>query len=150
MSILARNKKQITLIYCSLSPLGKQVLGYVQAADKKIEAIDIAKEKLGDTIWVEIAEQLELPFNEIFNLEFVENETIENFDNFDADDWIKIVNNNPLVLQRPIAVNGHRVMQVNQRTAILKFFDVDSAGLKKGFQSEPPNITKTTEGEDFI
>ncbi len=150
MSILARNKKQITLIYCSLSPLGKQVLGYVQAADKKIETIDIAKEKLGDTIWVEIAEQLELPFNEIFNLEFVENETIENFDNFDADDWIKIVNNNPLVLQRPIAVNGHRVMQVNQRTAILKFFDVDSAGLKKGFQREPPNITKTTEGEDFI
>ena len=73
MSILAHNKRQLTYIYSSSSHLGKQVLGYVQGIDKKIEVIDIDKEKISDSIWVEIAEKLNLPFKKIFETKPISN-----------------------------------------------------------------------------
>lgn len=76
MSILAHDKRQLTYIYSSLSHLGKLVLGYVHGANKKIEVIDIAKERISDTIWVEIAKNLDLPFEKIFETEPISNELV--------------------------------------------------------------------------
>ena len=146
MSILARDKKQLTYIYSSSSYLGKQVLAYIQAIDKKVKAVDITKEKLGDTIWVELAENLDLAFNQIFTIENNFRDTA----NYNTDDWLKIINKNPELLQKPIAVNGKEVSQIQHRSEILKFFGVDSAGLKKGFSHESPTISSTTENEKFI
>ncbi|MFB9055824.1 arsenate reductase family protein [Mariniflexile ostreae] len=151
MPILARDKKQITLIYSSLSQLGKQVLGYVQAADKKIETIDIAKETLSGTIWVELADNLNLPFHKIFETDYLQEKiNTEQFADFNSEDWIKIINNNPVVLQKPIAINGDRAMVVTQRSEIMTFFGVDSAGLKKTMNHQTPTISPTTDDESFI
>ncbi len=147
MSVLARNKKQLTYIYSSGSHLGKQVLGYLQGIDKKIETIDICKENLGDTIWIELAENLGLPLAKLFT---VERSDIGDTENFNTEDWLKIINKNPGFLQKPIAINGKKVMQVAHRSDILKFFGVDSAGLEKGFNHEQPTISSTTEDEKFI
>ncbi|TPV34898.1 hypothetical protein FJ651_05030 [Paucihalobacter ruber] len=147
MSILARNKRQLTYIYSSLSHLGKQVLGYVQGTKKKIEVIDIAKEKISDTIWVELAEELNLPFKKIFETQQIHN---KNEDSFSADDWLKMIEKNPALLQKPIAINGDKIILISNRSEILKFFGVDSAGLEKGFNHEPPTTFSTTEGENFV
>ena len=150
MTILARDKKQLTYIYSSLSHLGKQVLGYVQGTRKKIATIDIANEKIGDTIWVELAENLKLPLGDLFTKEHPDVPAIGNTEDFDTDDWLKIINKNPVLLQNPIAINGDRVMLVTTRTEILEFFGVDSAGLEKTFGHEEPTTSSTTEDEDFV
>jgi len=147
MSILARNKRQLTYIYSSLSHLGKQVLGYVLGTKKKIEIIDIAKEKISDTVWVEIAENLNLPFEKIFETKQITN---INTDNFITDDWLKMIKKNPTLLQKPIAINGDKFMLISHRSEILKLFGVDSAGLEKGFNHEPPTTSSTTKDENFI
>tara|TARA_R110002049_G_scaffold116110_1_gene268503 strand:- start:71771 stop:71896 length:126 start_codon:yes stop_codon:yes gene_type:complete len=41
-------------------------------------------------------------------------------------------------------------MQISQRLEILKFFDVDSAGLKKEMNDGDPTISSTTKDEGFI
>jgi len=123
-------------------------LGYVQGANKKIEVIDITKEKISDSIWVEIAEKLNLPFEKIFKTEPIS--TNKNKDNFSTDDWLKMIEKNPALLQKPIAINGDEIMLISHRSEILKFFDVDSAGLEKGFNHESPTISSTTKDENFI
>lgn len=147
MATLARNKHQLTYIYSSKSHLGKQVLGYIQGIDKKIEVIDICKKKLGDTIWVELSELLELP---IQNLLAINHEDYENSDNFDPNDWLKILNNKPELLQKPIAVLGEEARQIAHRSEILAFFGVDSAGIEKKQQGEDPTTSSTTDDEKFI
>ena len=147
MSILAHDKRQLTYIYSSSSHLGKQVLGYVQGANKKIEVIDIAKEKISDTIWVELAEELNLPFKKIFETQQIPN---KNEDSFSTDDWLKMIEKNPALLQKPIAINGDKIILISNRSEILKFFGVDSAGLEKGFNHEPPTTSSTTEDENFV
>ena len=150
MTILARDKKQLTYIYSSHSHLGKQVLGYVQGTRKKVETIDIANEKIGDAIWVELAENLGVPFGEIFTAGQLKGSEKTEIEDFDTNDWLKIINKNPQVLQRPIAINGDKVIQISHRSEILKFFGVDSAGLEKKMGNEPPTTSSTTEDEDFV
>ncbi|SFZ92355.1 arsenate reductase [Flaviramulus basaltis] len=150
MTILARDKKQLTYIYSSFSHLGKQVLGYVEGIDKKVEVIDIAKQNLGDTIWVEIAENLGLPISNLITTENDYVSSIGNTNDFNTDDWLKIINKNPKLLQKPIAIKGEEAMLITHRSDILKFFGVDSAGLEKGLNGEPPTISSTTKDENFI
>ncbi|GAA4280448.1 arsenate reductase family protein [Gaetbulibacter aestuarii] len=147
MSVLARNKRQLTYIYSSDSFLGKKVLGYVQAVKKPVEIIDISKTKLSDTAWVEIAEELNMSFEDIFNTEMV---TDDNKQDFDNKDWIKMVQKNPALLHHPIAINAKDIMLVSNRAEILKLFEVDSAGLEKSFYDEEPVTSSTTKGEKFI
>jgi arsenate reductase len=148
--ILARNKKQLTYIYSSESYLGKQVLGYIQGTQKKIESIDIVKENLGNAIWVELADKLNVPLGELFAKDTIDSSKTENSEDFDTDDWLKLVNKNPELLQRPIVVNGDKVMLISHRSEILQFFGVDSAGLEKTMSHESPTISSTTKDENFI
>lgn len=147
MSVLARNKRQLTYIYSSDSYLGRKVLGYVKAVKKKVEIIDISKTKLSDTAWIEIAQELDMSFDDIFNTEMV---TDKKKEDFDAEDWIKMVQKNPALLHHPIAINADDIMIVSNRAEILKLFEVDSAGLEKGFNDEEPVTSSTTKGEKFI
>ena len=89
MTILARDEKQLTYIYSSHSHLGKQVLGYVQGTRKKVETIDIANEKIGDSIWVELADNLAMPFGEIFSTNQINDYEKTELEDFDTDDWLK-------------------------------------------------------------
>tara|TARA_R110002049_G_scaffold18212_1_gene69915 strand:- start:141 stop:533 length:393 start_codon:yes stop_codon:yes gene_type:complete len=130
--------------------LGKQVLGYVQGIDKKVAVVDIAKDKLGNTIWVELAEDLGLPLGEIFTIQDNKVGNLGSTEDFNTDDWLKIINKNPELLQKPIAVNKDSVMLISNRSEILKFFGVDSAGLKETFSHEEPTISPTTKDENFI
>ena len=150
MSILARDKKQLIYIFSSLSHLGKQVLGYVEGIDKKIEVIDITKQNLGDTIWIEIAENLGVDLSKIFTTESDYVSNIGDTNDFNTDDWLKIINKNPEILQKPIAIKGEEAMLISHRSDILKFFGVDSAGLKKVANGESPTTSSTTKNENFI
>lgn len=147
MPILARNENQITYIYSSDSYLGKQILGFIQSVDEKVATVNINKEPLANTIWAELAENMNTPIAELFS---VEESDIKNEVDFNTDDWLKIINKKPGLLRKPIVVKGGKVVQIANQTEILKFFGVDSAGLEKGLNHESPTISSTTKGERFI
>jgi arsenate reductase-like glutaredoxin family protein len=149
MSVLATNERQLTLIYNSASSLGQQTLGYVQAADAKVHTIDISKTKLGDTAWVSIAEGLQKPLHELLAKDLPELPVTEKAD-FDTDDWLKLLKKNPALLQKPIAVNGNKYMQVQTPSEVLKFFGVDSAGIKKKPLGEEPATKPDPDKDHFV
>ena len=147
--ILAKDDNQLTLIYSSESRVGKQVLGYAQATEKKLRAIDIAETSLGDTVWVEIAEGLGKSLGELFDPKSVDSLEIDDDSSFDTDDWLKLIDKNPALLHRPIAISGDNFKQVSKRGEILQFFSVDSAGLEKHIVGDEPTTSSTTEDESF-
>jgi len=149
MSVLANNKRQLTLIYNSQSSLGKQTLGYVESADDKIQAVDISKTKLGDTVWVSIADGLNKPLEALLDTDIPDVPDVKTSD-FDTDDWLKLLKKNPALLQKPIAINGQKYLQITTPSEALKFFEVDSAGLKKNRLGQEPTISSRSGEDTFI
>jgi arsenate reductase len=150
MSILARDSKQLTYIYTSSSELGKQALGYLKSSKLKLHVIDLSKETIGDSVWAELADNLNSSFGDMFSLKHLDVKNKHKDGDFDENDWLKIVGKNPSVLQKPILVNGNKVKQISRETEALEFFGVDSAGLKKTFGHENPTISPTSENETFV
>lgn len=138
MSIIARNDKQFTLIYSANSRVGTHALAYLQGIEDKLLAIDISKTKIADSQWVEIASALQVTVGDLVDKRKVD---AENTSEFDTDDWLKILQKKPDVLQHPIVINGSKTAQLDNGPEILKFFGVDSAGLEKTFHTEDPVIT---------
>lgn len=150
MTLLARNDNQITFIYSSTSHLGKQVLGYLKGAQKDVEVIDISKENIGDSIWIELAENLNVSLGELFQSSNLDSSKMGDTDDFDTKDWLNLIGEYPELLNRPISINGDTVKLISNRSEILQFFGVDSAGLEKTMAHEPPTTSSTTENENFI
>ncbi|SHK05162.1 hypothetical protein SAMN04488513_11926 [Pseudozobellia thermophila] len=152
MNVLATDKNLLTLIYSSESHLGKQVLGYVQGVRSALRTVDVAKTRLGHTVWAGIAEGLDKDLGELFSPDAAETPDMghDGSANFDTDDWLKLIDNNPALLQKPIAIKGEKFMQVTSRSEVLQFFGVDSAGLEKRNMGEAPTTSSTTADESFI
>ena len=146
---LATDKRQLTLIYNSQSSIGQQTLGYVQAANKKIQTVDISKTSLGNTAWVGIAEGLKMPLKKLFDPGQSGMPDIE-LSAFDTDDWLKLLNKNPGLLQHPIAINGDRYLRIKTPSEILQFFEVDSAGLKKPRLGDKQEVKPGVKSDRFI
>lgn len=149
MSVLSTDKNMLTLIYSSESHLGKQVLGYVQGAGDALRTIDIAETNLGHAVWVTIADGLNKELGTLFTFENTDSEERDS-SSFDTDDWLKLIDKNPELLQNPIAIKGDNFMQVTNRSEVLKFFEVDSAGLEKKGMDKDPTTQSTTKNESFI
>jgi arsenate reductase-like glutaredoxin family protein len=149
MGVLATNDRQLTLIYNSRASLGKQTLGYAESAGDKIHTIDIAKTKIGDTVWVSLADGLKKPLHELLAKDLAELPEVNSSD-FDTNDWLKLLNKNPDMLQQPIAINGNKYMQVTTPSEVLKFFRVDSAGLEKNKLGEQPATKPESDEDTFV
>lgn len=150
MGVIARDDKQLTLIYSSNTRVGTHTLSYLAGIDGKYLAIDLAKTKVADTQWAEIAEALGVKIGDLVDkreLDLSSESTAE----FSSNDWLKIIQKNDSVISRPIAIKGNRTRQIDNPTEILEFFEVDSAGLEQSPSSgTDPDIERTTENENFI
>lgn len=150
MGIIARDENQITLIFSSNTRLGAHTLSYLRGIDKKYLPIDLAKSKIGDTIWVEIAESLGVKVGDLVDKRALDTDTTVT-ENYGTHDWIKIIQNNDSVISRPILIKGERTQQIENPTEVLGFFEVDSAGLEQSqIREEDIDIERTTKGENFI
>ncbi len=150
MGVIARDEKQLTLIYSSNTRVGKHTLSYLTGMDEKYLAIDLAKTKVSDTQWAEIAEALGVKIGDLVDkreLDLSSESTAE----FSSVDWLKIIQKNDSVISRPIAIKGKRTKQINNPPEIMEFFEVDSAGLEQSPSNDTePDIERTTENENFI
>ncbi len=137
MSVLATDDNQLTLIYNSQTSLGKQALGYLQGSTKAIQDVDISQTRLGDTVWVSLQEKLSKPFEEILAVDHPDAPDTGSRD-LHPDDWLKLLKENPVLLQNPIAVWGERIEQLKTPSDLTRFFEHDSAGIDKPSLGESP------------
>lgn len=150
MGIIARNEKQLTLIFSSNTRVGKHTYSYLTGIDQKYLAIDLAKSKVGDTMWVEIAEALGVKVGDLVDKRELDIDSKATED-FGTHDWLKIIQMNDFVISRPIVIMGEITRQIDNPTEILEFFGVDSAGLQQSPADEKGlNNEKTSGGENFI
>lgn len=150
MGVIARNEKQLTLIYSSNTRVGTHTLSYLTGIDEKYLAIDLAKTKVSDTQWAEIAEALGVKIGDLVDKRQLEIDD-ESTANFGSNDWLKIIQNNDSVISKPIVIKGNRTKQIDNPTEILEFFEVDSAGLEQSpSNGADPDIERTTKNENFI
>lgn len=150
MGIIARNEKQLTLIFSSNTRVGKHTYSYLTGIDQKYLAIDLAKSKVGDTMWVEIAEALGVKVGDLVDKRELDIDSKATED-FGTHDWLKIIQINDFVISRPIVIMGEITRQIDNPTEILEFFGVDSTGLQQSPTDEKGlNNEKTSGGENFI
>lgn len=150
MGVIARNDKQLTLIYSSNTRVGTHTLSYLTGIDEKYLAIDLAKTKVSDTQWAEIADALGVKIGDLVDKRQLGMD-VDSTAEFGSNDWLKIIQNNDSVISKPIAIMGKRTKQIDNPTEILEFFDVDSAGLEQSpSNGTEPDIERTTQKENFI
>ena len=152
MKSIARDDDQITLIYSSKTRVGERTLAHVSAVENnKLQTIDIAETKLTGTQWAEIAQGLGVEIKDLISYEEVdENEEQESNGDFDENDIINILDNNPRLFVHPVAILGDKFKKITNPTQIQEFIEVDSAGLEKKMMYEEPTISRQTKGEKFI
>lgn len=150
MGIIARDEKQLTLIYSSNTRVGRYTMGYLTGIDEKYLAIDLAKTKVADTMWVEIAADLGVKVGDLVDKRELDIDS-ESTDDFGTNDWLKIIQNNDKVISRPIAIQGKRIMQINNPPELMEFYKVDSAGLEQNAVHEKDlDIERTTDDQPYI
>lgn len=131
MGVLAKSNKQLIYIYSEDSVFGKKLLPYVESMQKPTRVININKEKISDTVWMEIVGMLKRPFREMLSKEYLNTmNSLENKD-FNENDWLKIINHYPKLLQKPIAINGYKARVINNRSGIFEFFDIEGTNFDK-------------------
>ncbi len=150
MGVIARNENQLTLIYSSNTRVGRHTLSYLTGINAKYLDIDIAKTKVSDTQWVEIADALGVKVGDLVDKRELDIST-ESSAEFGSSDWLKIIQNNDFVISKPIAIKGKITKQIDNPTEIMEFFDVNSAGLEQSPSNDTqPDIERTTNKENFI
>ncbi|MEP5254274.1 MAG: hypothetical protein ABJQ39_04370 [Winogradskyella arenosi] len=148
MGVISRDKDQINCIYASDSDFGKQLEGYLKASGKGILMINLSNSMPTPTQWQELARELGVGINEF--LDFSEIQGVEEGSEFDANDYVTILEQNPKAFKGAIIINGDKTEHIKTVTDVLRYFDIDSAGLEKTMHSKAPDIDKSTEGENFV
>ncbi len=150
MGVIATDKNQLTLIYSSNTRVGRWTLSYLEGIDKPHLAIDLAKTKVSDTQWAEIARKLNVGIGDLVDKKEMDIK-VENTSDLEDNDWIKVIQKNDAVITRPIAIMGERIEQIINAPAIMSFFEVDSAGLEQRPKKDGKfDIERTTQDENFI
>ena len=131
MGVLAKDNRQLIFIYSEDSRLGELVLPHVKSIDKAIRLININTESISNTIWVEIAALLEVEIKDLFSKSESSTTETNRMSNYSVDDWLKIINKSPSLLQNPIAINGPKVEIIEEKHDIFSFYNTTGANFDK-------------------
>ncbi|XLS30567.1 arsenate reductase family protein [Flavobacteriaceae bacterium M23B6Z8] len=131
MSIIAKDKNTITLIYNSETSLGKQTYPYVKSMDKPTRFIDISKDNVTGTQWAEVAQMIGIEVKDLINTSHADFKK-----QFEADgaklethDWIKVLDKNPSLLRCPILIKGDEFFLIETPSEVTHLIDPDSPGI---------------------
>lgn len=130
MGPIATNNNQTILYYHSGNSLGKQALGYVNATDAKVNAIDISRTKITGTQWVGIAEKLNLSIDQLIQKDHPNfRKQYDKDSDLEEHDWLKLLEKHPEILVYPIAIRGDKYIQIQTPSDLLKLVKPDSNGI---------------------
>lgn len=125
MGVISENKRKISLYCNGNTSIGKQTFAYVSVSKKKILAIDISKTKVTGTQWLQLADKLNVNVGDLVETEhpdFVKQYGTETVD-FNDEDWIKIIQMHPEVVQYPIIINGEEYLLIKNPSDFAKFIN---------------------------
>ncbi len=140
-------KEHIICLHSTKDDFVKKVLAVLQATKKSYVTIDIQKTMPTNTQWHYITTHLGCKLSDLMKSSFLEdlgNET------YSEEGFMKIFDKNPQALEGVIIVEGDNIEHIKEYTKILKFFNVDSAGLNKTFYTEEPLLSRSTQKDRFI
>ncbi|MGJ8550294.1 arsenate reductase family protein [Winogradskyella wichelsiae] len=148
MGVISRDKKQINCVYASDSDFGKQLEGYLESSGKDILMVNITNTMPTPTQWQELAKELNVGIEDLLDLSKVDG--VRKTSNFDANDYVTILDKNPKILKGAIIINGDKTKHITNVTEVLEYFNIDSAGIEKRLHTDEPDINKSTENENFV
>jgi arsenate reductase-like glutaredoxin family protein len=133
MSVISKENHKITVYYHSGTSIGEQTHAYVQASQKKLLAIDIAKTNITGTQWAELAEGLGIKIADLVNQDLPAFREKYGKDKIDLDghDWMRVLEKEPQLLRYPVIINGQEYVQIESAADFKKYIEPDSAGLEK-------------------
>lgn len=122
MGLLTTNNKQSIYIYSEDSKLGVSVLSHIKKLKRRIRIINLNRESLSTPIWLEIISMLDVSFSELFKREQYSLFTPELQNNMTTGDWLKLIEHNPSLLIKPIAINGINAKIIEAKYDVFDFF----------------------------
>lgn len=129
--MLLKNPTQINLYFNPKTALGKKSLAIATVNKAIVNGIDITKTRISQTDWSQMADMLNIQIQDLIdkNSEFIAANSLGNlnFDNFDA---LKIIQNNPEVVTKPIAVYKDKILLAQHENDLLKLQSPDSGNIR--------------------
>jgi len=129
--MISKNNNQINLYYHPDYALSRKCLAIAQANKAAIFPIDISKAGISQTDWSEMANMLNLSVVDLIDLnhdvivsKFGQS---PNIDEFDA---LKIIENHPEVVDKPIAIRGDKIVRATHANDLLKLQNADTGDIK--------------------
>jgi arsenate reductase-like glutaredoxin family protein len=133
MGVISKNDNQLTLYYNGESSIGKQCYAYVQASDKAVLGVDISKTEVTPTQWTELAEGLNIKVKDLLGIDHPDFRNIYGEDalSLETNDWLKILEKNPELLQFPVLIFGQKFYQLKSGADFKKYMEGDSANIER-------------------
>ena len=147
MGVLATDKNQLIYIYTEESIIGNKILTYVKSSKKATRIINISKEKITNTVWAEILELLNKKFQDLLSFDHPSATKFKGSTNYTFDDWLKIIEHNPSLLQKPIVIVEEKAEILSSHSDFYKFYDADGANFDKSPQAIKNGKHKDTTGD---
>ncbi len=120
--MFANTDKEITIIYYSENPIGKQILAYAQAEGLPIHDINLLHVKLTSIHWAELAKRLNIEIKDLINIESPEfSQKFNKLIDLNKIDWLTLLENNPGILKAPIVMKGDKVVMMSNPQDMLYF-----------------------------
>lgn len=129
--MVSKHKNQINLYYHPDYALSKKCLAIAKANKAKILPIDISKTKVSQTDWSEMADRLNLRVVDLIDKKH--DVIIDKFGKepkLDDVDALKIIENYPEVVDKPIAIRGDQIIRATHANDLMKLQSPDTGDIR--------------------
>jgi len=123
---IARDDQQITVYYNPDSSIGKKTLAYLQSSKVPVLTINLLEDAPTGSQWLEIVHAMDM---ELFELVLRDHPVFSNQYlqvDLETEDWLKIMQQHPEVIDQPIAIRGDKVLLIRTPTDILQLLEVQT------------------------
>ncbi len=115
------NKDTVTIIYKGNKRSEEEALGYARPLKEHSFELDLTKDNLTSTQLMEIANKLGVGIGDMVDRESdLYREKFNGMD-FDDNNWLTLLTQNPELLRTPIVFNGEQGMIVESGRDVIKF-----------------------------
>ena len=114
------NSREILLYYNPESSSDRRTVAHAKSLSPYIKSYAYGQTPSTETSWRMILKALKVHPKDLLNKSHPYYQQHIRGRNFDAESWIKVIQNNPDILRVPIAVRGNRAVLCNNPTDIYK------------------------------
>lgn len=110
----------LMICYHPESSVGKQTLAYAYTLTRHVQPLDYSKSSFTGRVWKDLLYMLKMEPKDLLNKAHPLYQQKVRGSNFDVDDWMNVLRNNPQLIRGPIVVKGNRAILCSSPTDILR------------------------------